>query len=124
MRVSAESSRLRPKTLKRSDLDDFVAAYLPEARHQRVETERFKRWSYDELAERSGFNLDVWAGVKDESLEDASDLPAPDVIAEEIVENLAAALEQFEAVAAELRQDLDPDSGTFEELLPGPENRI
>ncbi len=69
----------------------------------REETEQFKRWSYEELAERDGFNLDIWADVKDESLTDAENLPAPEVIAEEIVEHLSAALAQFEAVAAELR---------------------
>ncbi|HEU4393761.1 MAG TPA: class I SAM-dependent DNA methyltransferase [Solirubrobacterales bacterium] len=108
---------LKTKTLKRSELDDFVAAYEAGARDARRDTERFKRWTYAELANRPGFNLDVWAGVKDESLEDAADLPSPEVIAEEIVENLTAALEQFEAVAADLRgegadaEDLLPDSG-------------
>jgi type I restriction enzyme M protein len=57
---------------------------------------------YEELAERDGFNLDIWADVKDASLTDAEDLPAPEVIAEEIVEHLTSALEQFEAVASEL----------------------
>jgi len=120
---------LKTKTLKRSDLDDFVEVFKPGARDERVGTERFKRWSYDELAERPGFNLDVWADVKDESLEDAADLPAPEVIAEEIVENLTAALEQFEAVAADLRGDGTGADGSatdaaIEELLPDAENRI
>ena len=37
-----------------------------------------------------------------ESLEDADNLPAPEVIAREIVEDLTAALVEFEAVAAAL----------------------
>jgi type I restriction enzyme M protein len=111
---------LKAKTLKRSDLDDFVALYRPGARDERLEAERFKRWTYEELADRPGFNLDVWAGVKDESLEDIADLPAPEVIAEEIVENLTAALEQFEAVAADLRGE----GVGAEDLLPGPNDRI
>ena len=79
-------------------------AYKPgEPLSAREETEQFKRWSYEELAERDGFNLDIWADVKDESLTDAESLPAPEVIAEEIVEHLSSALAQFEAVAAELR---------------------
>jgi type I restriction enzyme M protein len=101
---------LKTKTLKRSDLDDFVEAYRPGQREKRQESERFKRWTYEQLAERSGFNLDVWADVQDESLEDAANLPAPEVIAEEIVENLTAALEQFEAVAADLRNDENGES--------------
>jgi hypothetical protein len=48
------------------------------------------------------FNLDIWADVKDESLDDAASLPAPEVIAEEIVANLTTAFESFAAVAAEL----------------------
>ena len=117
---------LKTKTLKRSDLDDFVKTYRPGERQEREESERFKRWTYEELANRPGFNLDVWADVQDETLEDAASLPAPEVIAEEIVENLTAALGQFEAVAADLRGDengrpiageADPDKAA-EELLP------
>lgn len=40
--------------------------------------------------------------LRDESLEDSANLPAPDIIAAEIVEDLRAALEQFEAIMAEL----------------------
>lgn len=124
-----EHFTLKTKTLKRSDLDDFVDAFAAGGGHERVETERFKPWSYEELAKRPGFNLDVWAGVKDESLEDATDLPAPEVLAEEIVENLTAALEQFEAVAADLRGDDGPTESAgklsaIEELLPDAEHRI
>src|SRR5690606_11639396 len=101
---------LKTKPLKRSDLDDFVAAYKPgEPPSAREESERFKRWTYKEIAAREGFNLDIWADVKDESLTDAENLPAPEVIAEEIVEHLSSALEQFEAVAAQLRGNGDAD---------------
>ena len=40
--------------------------------------------------------------LRDESLESLDDLPAPETIAREIVEELSAALAQFEAVAAAL----------------------
>ncbi|MGH6961169.1 MAG: hypothetical protein ACREE7_11840, partial [Dongiaceae bacterium] len=50
---------------------------------------------------RDRLNLDIF-WLKDESLEDTSNLPPPDVIAAEIVENLEAALEQFRQVAAAL----------------------
>jgi type I restriction enzyme M protein len=43
------------------------------------------------------------ADVKDESLADIENLPAPDVIADEIVDHLSSALAQFETVANELR---------------------
>jgi type I restriction enzyme M protein len=44
--------------------------------------------------------------LKDESLEDMSNLPPPDVIAAEIVENLEAALKQFREVALALGSEV------------------
>jgi type I restriction enzyme M protein len=51
----------------------------------------------------SQVSLDIF-WLKDESLEDSANLPEPDVIAAEIVENLQAALDQFAQIAAELRK--------------------
>jgi hypothetical protein len=42
--------------------------------------------------------------LKDESLEDSANLPDPDVIAAEIVEDLEAALQQFAAIANDLKK--------------------
>jgi hypothetical protein len=42
--------------------------------------------------------------LKDESLEDSSNLPDPDVIAQEIVEDLQAALAQFAEIAADVKK--------------------
>lgn len=83
---------------------------------KRQETENFKRWSYEEIAERPGVNLDIWADVKDESLTDAASLDAPDVIAAEIIEEVEAGLALFAQVAAELDGaggdiDAEPDDG-------------
>lgn len=52
-------------------------------------------WSYCNV-------LITW--LRDESLEDLDNLPAPEVIAREIVEDLTAALAEFEAVAAALEE--------------------
>ncbi len=93
---------LKTRTLKRADLEPFVAAYCPGELDERVESEQFKRYTYEELAERPGFNLDIWASVKDESLSDPALLPAPEVIAAQIVEDATAGIEAFAAVAAEL----------------------
>jgi len=90
--------------MKRHHLDDFVAAYRAGARHERAEAENFTRHSYDELAARPSFNLDVWADVVDESLTDPSTLPPPEVIAQQIVEEARAGIEAFEAIAAELAE--------------------
>jgi type I restriction enzyme M protein len=94
---------LKNRPLKRSDLDDFVVAYCPDERHKRAQAAAFKPYSYDELAQRTGFNLDLWADVKDQSLSDPSSLPAPEVIAAQIVEDATAGIEAFAAVAAELQ---------------------
>jgi type I restriction enzyme M protein len=97
-----EHFTLKQNQLRREHLQDFVDCYLPEkARSERVETERFKAFGYDELVARDKANLDlIW--LKDDSLEDLDNLPAPEVIAREIVEDLTAALVEFEAVAAAL----------------------
>jgi len=93
---------LKQNPLRRHHLDEFVACYLPgKPRAERVESERFKSFGYDELIARDKVNLDItW--LRDESLEDMENLPAPEVIAREIVEGLTAALAEFEAVAAAL----------------------
>ena len=46
--------------------------------------------------------LQLW--LKDESLEDSANLPDPDVIAAEIVEDLQAALAQFAEIASDLKR--------------------
>lgn len=92
---------LKENTLKRDDLDDFVKCFNPKNRHQRKESERFKCFTYEDLAKRDKINLDIF-WLKDESLEDNANLPEPRVIAEEIVEDLEAALDQFSAIEADL----------------------
>ena len=89
---------LKTDPLKRADLDDFVACYNPANRHDRTETERFKRFSYDDLLARDKVSLDIF-WLRDESLEDMDNLPAPGVIAAEIVEDLEAALVEFSELA-------------------------
>lgn len=93
---------LKQNPLRRHHLDEFVDSYLSgKPRDERVESERWKPFEYDELMARDKVNLDItW--LRDESLEDADNLPAPEIIAREIVEDLTAALVEFEAVAAAL----------------------
>ena len=92
---------LKENPLGRSDLDDFVACFRAENRHDRTETERFHAFAYDELVKRDKANLDIF-WLKDESLEDSANLPDPDVIAAEIVEDLEAAVAQFSEIAQDL----------------------
>ena len=51
--------------------------------------------------QRDKTSLDIF-WLKDESLEDSANLPDPDVIAADIIEDLRTALEQFEAIGEEV----------------------
>ena len=94
--------------LKLSDLDDFIKCYNPKNRIKRKETwsesnpeGKWRKFTYDEIIARDKTSLDItW--LKDKSLADLDNLPDPDVLALEIVENLEAGLENFRAVIAGL----------------------
>jgi type I restriction enzyme M protein len=93
---------LKQNPLRYEDLQDFIASYKPENRLERVESERFRRFAYEELLQRDKVSLDlIW--LRDESLEDSENLPPPEVIAQEIVEDLEAALAEFAQIAESLR---------------------
>jgi type I restriction enzyme M protein len=93
---------LRQNPIGDEDLKEFVELYQATNRSKkRKEAERFKRFTYDELMARDKANLDIlW--LKDDSLADTENLPKPDVLAAEIIEDLEAALEEFRAVEQEL----------------------
>lgn len=94
---------LKRTPLTRADLDDFVSCYKPGKRKKRVESERFKQYTYDEIIARDKTNLDItW--LRDDSVTDAADLPDPDTLIAEIVEELTAA-------AVELAAAASPDAG-------------
>lgn len=95
---------LKTHTLKLADLQDFITCYNPENRHQRVATERFKLFSYEELMAREKASLDIF-WLKDNSLDNLDDLPPPDVLQQEIIEHLEAALSAFRNVAIGLRNN-------------------
>jgi type I restriction enzyme M protein len=92
---------LKENPLRDEHLADFIAAYQADDRTARVESERFRRFSYQELVGRDKASLDVF-WLRDESLEDADNLPAPELIAAEIIEDLEAALAQFAEIALSL----------------------
>ena len=95
---------LKTNPLRYEHLQDFVACYNADNRHERQETwseespdGRWRSYGYDELAKRDKLNLDIF-WVKDESLSESENLPEPDVLAQEIAEDLQAALEQFSQI--------------------------
>jgi type I restriction enzyme M protein len=97
---------LKKNPLKLEDLKEFIECYNPTNRHKRKETGsegRWRKFTYDEIIARDKTSLDItW--LKDQSLADLDNLPDPDELALEIVENLEAGLESFRAVIASLNQ--------------------
>lgn len=73
----------------------FSAAHRLELRIYRYA--RSRAFHRQQPIKRDKVNLDIF-WLKDESLEDSDDLPDPDVLAQEIVDDLQTALEQFSAV--------------------------
>ena len=55
---------------------------------------RWRCFDYDELLKLDKLSLDLF-WIKDKSLTDTDALPAPEIIAAEIADDLEAALEQF-----------------------------
>jgi hypothetical protein len=45
-----------------------------------------------------------WNWLKDEALEESANLPAPEIIAQEINDDLEAALEQFATIAEDVKK--------------------
>lgn len=62
-----------------------------------IVADHWRAYSYEELLQRDKVSLDIF-WLRDESLESSDNLPDSDVIAEEIAEDLRAALEQFEEI--------------------------
>ena len=98
---------LKQKPLTFAHLEDFVACYKPENRHVREQTwseetpdGRWRTYSREELLQRDKASLDVF-WLKDASMTDLENLPEPDVLADEIIENLRSALTSFEAVVGD-----------------------
>lgn len=92
---------LKTRPLKLDDLRDFIACYNPDNRYERKETDRFRCFRYEELIARDKASLDLF-WLKDDSLDKLDELPPPDVLQQEIIDHLEAALAAFRDVAAGL----------------------
>ena len=100
---------LKRKPLRYEDLQEFIQCYSPENLALRKATwdaesnpdGRWRSYSFAELMARDKTSLDVF-WLRDKSLTDLDNLPEPDELAEEIIENLEAGLESFRAVLAKL----------------------
>ena len=91
------------------DLVEFIECYNPVNPSQRQETwhaennpeGRWRKYRVDELLARDKTSLDIF-WLKDKSLTDLDNLPEPDDLAEEIIENLEAGLNSFREVLSSL----------------------
>ena len=95
---------LKKKPMTTVDLADFVKCYNPENRHKRTETwseknleGRWRKFIYEEILARDKTNLDIF-WLKDKSLTDLDNLPDPDILASEIIENIESGLESFKEI--------------------------
>ena len=101
---------LKKKTMTLNDLQDFIQCYNPENRFERKETwrestnpeGRFRKFSYEDIVSRDKTSLDIF-WLKDKSLSDLDNLPEPDELAEEIIENIEFGLESFRNVLVSLK---------------------
>jgi type I restriction enzyme M protein len=101
---------LKTGRMTRADLDEFVACYKPGERQKRKPTwseknpdERWRAYDYGEIAARDKVSLDLF-WLRDESLEDSANLPDPNVLAQEIVDDLRSALGQIEDILGDLER--------------------
>ena len=102
---------LKKKPLRFEDLQDFITCYNPDNRHNRQETwhetenpeGRWRKYSLEQILARDKTSLDIF-WLKDKSLADLDNLPEPDDLAEEIIENIEAGLASFREVLAGLNR--------------------
>ncbi|MGL5034978.1 MAG: N-6 DNA methylase [Microcystaceae cyanobacterium] len=96
---------LKKNPLKLEDFQDFIHCYNPSNIHKRQETYhpetnlegRWRKFSYEDIINRDKTSLDItW--IKDQSLTDLDNLPDPDLLANDIIENLEASIESFKEI--------------------------
>lgn len=102
---------LKKGTMQLEDLREFISLYNPYNRHKRTETYtdaspdgRWRKFSYQEIISRDKTNLDIF-WLKDKSLADLDNLPDPDILALEILEDVEAALEGFRGIVGILNEE-------------------
>lgn len=100
---------LKKNPMQYSDLQDFISCYNPENRFKRKETwsennpdGRWRKFDIADILERDKTSLDIF-WIKDKALADLDNLPSPDVLADDIIENLQSALESFQELKAQLK---------------------
>lgn len=95
---------LKKNPMKLSDLREFIECYASGNLNKRKETwseenpvGRWRKFTYDEIIARDKTNLDIF-WLRDKSLADLDNLPDPDILANEIIENIQAGLDSFKEI--------------------------
>jgi type I restriction enzyme M protein len=90
--------------LQFENLKDFVICFNPQNRNKRVETwsednpdGRWRKFTYAEIISRDKANLDIF-WLKDDNLVDLDNLPEPDDLLNDIIENIQSALTNFKTI--------------------------
>lgn len=101
---------LKQHPMTDEDLADFVKCYNSENRHMRSETwsednpdGRWRRFKVDDIFARDKTSLDIF-WIKDKSLADLDNLPDPDVLASDIIDNLQSAIDSFNELMGTLNK--------------------
>jgi type I restriction enzyme M protein len=97
---SSRSYSLRQNPIQTEDLADFVECYSSDDRTKRRESDRFRRYSYDDIVRRNRTSLDVqWSHANETRVKDT-----PQALMAEILDDLKEAMQEFEAAQAELQR--------------------
>jgi type I restriction enzyme M protein len=93
-----------------ADLQDFIKCYNPENRFERQETwskensdGRWRKYKIDDILERDKTSLDIFS-IKDNSFADLDNLPLPDEMDDDIIENLQSVPENFQELQEQLKK--------------------
>ena len=95
----------KDRPLTDAHFSEFEAVYgaNPNGTSQREESERFRPFHISNIKERD-YKLDItW--LKDESLEDANDLPEPDVLASEAITELEAVVDDLREIISLIEKE-------------------
>ena len=94
----------KKQTMNLSHLEEFIKLYNAENIDKRKETwspeneeGRWRKYTYDAIVSRDKTSLDIF-WIKDKSLTDLDNLPDPDILANEIIENIEAGLNSFKEI--------------------------
>jgi len=90
--------------MRQDNLSEFVELYNTSNINKRKETwseenedGRWRKYTYEEIVARDKTSLDIF-WLKDKSLTDLDNLPDPDILANEIIENIESGLNSFREI--------------------------